>query len=120
MSSGDQGDKNKKCEEMPVSCILRFRDLEREQTGLKKDMSETRQLVHQIHAVVCGENGTPGLGERSRNAEDHLERHCKKIEELENDMRNLGWKTWEKVAGVLMVIIVLATMLIQAAEALKL
>jgi hypothetical protein len=74
-----------------------------------KRFDKMERQTNQIHDIVCG-NGSDqiGIGEQMRSIQGEQQRQSTVVNDFIEQMRGRGWKSWQKVAAVLVVVAALA------------
>jgi len=95
-------------DKMRPDCEGRFSTIEAELSHGSERFIFIQNQLEDIRSIVSGKgNGSPGINEQLR----FLQREISGVKEDVSELKNRGWKRWEKVAGILLILIALASLI---------
>ena len=103
---------------MRAECALIFQDVKTSIVAAGSERKQILEKLDQIHDTVTGTNGRPGIGEKFRSIDYGQKRQDKMLSELQDRVKGAGWRLWQKIAAVVIVLCAISGTIIQLARVL--
>ena len=112
MSESKEEDRNR-VHGLRAECALKFQDLESCIKIAGTEQKQALKRLDQIHELIKGTNGDPGIGEKIRNLNYLQKKQDKSLDEIMDYIKNRQWRLWQKFAAVLITLCAVGGLFIQ-------